>query len=79
MPANLEFEAEWIPSVHRVGVVPKEDPSRPGQLGVGGHNLCSVTKLCVSATVSAWGNGVVLGWTAWQPFRGRRTSDEGVQ
>lgn len=55
MPADLEFEAEWIPFVHGVGAVPKEDPSRPEQLGVGGQPLLLSPN---SACLSAWGNGV---------------------
>lgn len=53
MPADLEFEAEWILTVHRVGVVPKEGPSRPKQLAVGENILY----LC-SNSVSIWGNSV---------------------
>lgn len=59
MPADLEFEAEWILSVHRVGVVPKEDTSRPKQLAVGENILFPVPKLCLCL-----GQRRVLGWSA---------------
>lgn len=54
MPADLEFEAEWILSVHRVGVVPKEDPSHLKQLAVGENILYLVSKLSGCVSLCLW-------------------------
>lgn len=52
MPADLEFEAEWILSVHRVGVVPKEDQPVPGNIAVE-RILCVQTVSLPGATACA--------------------------
>lgn len=66
MPADLEFEAEWILSVHRVGVVPKEDPFPSAAISPwGGHTLARPSKL--SRLCLCLGQRCVLGYLGSLP------------